>query len=249
MRAISLSLLLPLIVCACAQTREIRTIIHKDRHTEVELLRVVEGEEGSTAGDYSHPHAFNIENLKYILKGVSYEDKSLFGWAAARAVFSASELYRLAPYLVEGFAKAGPGDEVVFSSTSAKPGALFSSKRFTNGRMFVKAGKLNCLFANINTRDEASEAYDGDPRKRYGGASSRLVTNDLQSLVEGEGGVHYNWVKIEIDSALAEKASLERIIRMRAEPLKAIEKRIEREKVRESVYWEEWAPDKALPEK
>jgi hypothetical protein len=245
MRTLYLSLLLPFVFCACAQTRDIRTTIHKDRHTEVELLRVVGGDEPTAGGDYSHPYAFDIENLKYMLKSIGYEDKSLFGWADARAVFSAGELYRLAPYLVEGFAKATPGDEVVFSSTAAKPGALFSSKRLTNGSMFVSNGKLNCLFANISTRDEASEAYDGDPRRKYGGASSRLVTSGWQSLVEGAGGIHYNWIAIEIDLAIAEKAGLERTTRRQTE----VRETIERRKVRESVYWEEWVPDKAMPEK
>ncbi len=245
MRTFCLSLLLPFILCACAQTRDIKTTIHKDRYTEVELLRVVGGEEPAPGGDYSHPFAFDTENLKYMLKGIRYEEKGLFGWADARAVFSAGELYRLAPHLVEGFARATPGDELVFSSTAAKPGALFSSKRLTNGSMFIKGGKLNCLFANIDTRDAASDAYDGSPRKTYGGASSRLVTNDWQSLVLGERGIHYNWIEIEIDSALAEKAGLERILRRRAEVREAVE----RQEVRESVGWEDWDPDGTIPGK
>lgn len=242
MRNLCLLLLAPLVFCACAQTRSVTTQIYKDRNLKITLHKVVDTEKSPLVTDNSHPAAFELDELEYILGWVRYEEKALFGWAAALTVFSADEIYRITPHLVEAFSKATPGDEVVFTSRSVKAGALFASRRFTSGRMFVKGSALNCVFANINIRDEASDAYAGDPRKVYGGASSRLVTNDWQSLVEGDGGVHYNWIEIEIEKALAEKADMGKIIRKRVKALKAIEKR----EVQESVVWEDWEQDRAI---
>ena len=142
-----------------------------------------------------------------------------------------------------------PGDEIVFSSDAAKSGGLFSSARLTSGRMFVKNGKLNCIFGNINIRtgnmnDYDRDAYDDDdPRREYGGSLARLTTNDWQELVVGKKGVHYNWIAIEIEQAMAAKTNSER-----ARKARAIKRRtIEQERERESVYWEDWEPDKALP--
>ena len=212
MRNLCLLLLAPLVFCACAQTRSVTTPIYRDRNLKISLHKVVDTETSLVVADNSHPAAFEVDELGYILGRVRYEEKGLFGWAAARAVFSADEIYRITPHLVEAFAKATPGGEVIFTSRSIKAGALFSSRKFTNGRMFVKGSALNCLFANINVRDEVSDAYAGDPRKVYGGASSRLVTNEWQSLVEGGGGVYYNWIEIEIEKALAEKAGIDSIL-------------------------------------
>ncbi len=240
MRNLWLLLLAPLVFCACAQTRSVTTPIYKDRNLNIPLRKVVDTERSPGVADNSQPAAFEVDELKYILGSVHYEEKRLFGWADARAVVSADEIYWITPHLVEAFAKATPGDEVVFTSRSIKAGALFSSRRFTNGRMFVKGSALNCLFANINVRGEASDAYAGDPRKVYGGASSRLVTNEWQSLVEGEGGVHYNWTEIEVEKALSEKAGIDSILKMRAK----IRKAVESQRLDETVVWEEWEPDR-----
>ena len=103
-----------------------------------------------------------------------------------------------------------------------------------------------CIFGNINIRtgsmhDSNDDSYDidDDPRREYGGSLTKLVTNDWQKLVEGPKGVHYNWIEIEIEEALAEKATSRR----RAQRRHAIQQKRERE----SVYWEDWEPDTALP--
>jgi hypothetical protein len=210
---------------------------------EVVLYNVAGSDTASQGIGYSHPTTFSVNDLKYILRSIGYQDKGLFGWTTPRAVFAANELYRIAPYLVEAFSKAKPGDDIAFSSEAAKSGGFFASSRVTSRRMFVKDKKLNCIFRDINIRADDAEDYGRDPRREYGGALTRLTTNDWQELVTGEKGVHYNWIEIEIEQAMAAKASSERAQRARTLRRRAVEQ----ERERESVYWEDWEPDKALP--
>lgn len=244
MRTLYLFLLaaLSIILSSCAQTRNMKTTIYKDRRIEIQIERLV-GPEGDVVGEeYSHPITFSVENLRYILKSIRYEEKSFIGWADAKAVFSADELYCMTPHLVQAFAKATPADEIVFSSEVAKKGMILSSQRFTDGRMFVVDRKLNCLFGNINIRPDISGTYDGNPKRDYGGALSKLVPNDWQEFVVGERGIHYNWIDIDIEVALNEKENREEALRESMQRRRVIKKR----RLRESADWEEWEVDEAI---
>jgi hypothetical protein len=217
---------------------------------EITLSRDADSDGAPEVDIYSHPFTFKVDDIKYLLESIGYQEKSLFGWASARRVFSADEIYRITPHFVKAFARATPSDEIVFSSDVAKRGGFFSSARLTSGRMFVKDKKLNCIFGNINVRagsmrDSYDDAYDVnfDPRREYGGSFSRLVTNDWQELVQDPNGLHYNWIEIDIEKGLAEKVGRERATRIRTQKRRSSEQ----ERLRDSVYWEDWEPDEALP--
>jgi len=249
MRTVCVFSLLVIVVCSCAQTSAVRTPVYKDSDIEVALYNVAGPGDSAPVNAYSHPAVFEVEDLNYLLRSIGYEEKSLFGWAGARQVYSANELYRITPHFVEAFARANPGDEIAFSSDAAKSGGLFSSARFTSGRMFVMDKKLHCIFGNINVRtgsmrDTSDDLLDisDDPRREYGGSFTRLVTNKWQKLVEGPKGVHYNWIEIDIEEALAEKANGEQAARRRVLRRRATQE----ERLRDSLYWEDWEPDKAL---
>ncbi|NQU08423.1 MAG: hypothetical protein HQ583_07660 [Candidatus Abyssubacteria bacterium] len=242
MRPFILLLLFALAAGGCAQTRTIKTPIYEDRRLEVTLHRVVGPDSIPLEKGYSHPVDFKVEDLKYFLRSIRYREKTLFGWSDAKRVFSAAELYRMTPHLVDAFAKAEPDDEVVFRSDAAKSGTLFSSERLTGGRMFLRNGKLNCIFGNINANPQAPDIFEGDPRKVYAGALSELVTNDWQNLVAGERGTHYNWIELDWKRALAEQMQKERALRMRIERRRSIE----RMRRRETEDWMNWQPDEAF---
>jgi hypothetical protein len=227
---------------SCAQTRTVKTKIYEDRRTGVTLHRAVGRDKVPFAKGYSHPVGFDVEDLKFLLGAIGYHEKGLFGWSEVRGVFTADELYRLTPHMAEAFAKATPDDEVLFRLTTAKRGAFFFSERFTNGRMFVKEGKLNCLFANVDVNPASTDIYDGDPRNYYSGVSWRLAKRDWQSLVEGEKGTHYNWVEMDLERGLAEKGRRERALREKLERRRAEEISGQPEKSR----WEDWEPNEAV---
>ncbi len=233
---------------SCAQTRTVKVKVYQDRRTGVALRSVVGRDAVPFVKGYSHPVEFKLDDLKYLLRSISYQTKGLFGWSQVRNVFSADELYRLAPHLIEAFAQATPDQEVVFHLTSSEKGASFWSERFTSGSMFVKDKKLDVLFANVDVNPESSEIYDGDPRNYYAGVLWRLVKADYQSLAQGEKEIHYNWVEMDFEPQLAEKRQAEEALVKKRERARAARRRI----IQEQTGWEDWEPgevvDSGLPE-
>jgi len=231
-----------LIVCSCAQTKSSKISVFEDRRQKVALYRSL-GPDGAPVGKgYAHPIEIDVADLKYLLRTINYREKGLFGWSEFRPVFAAEELYRLAPHLIEAFAKASPDDEILFSSKAVKGGSIFSSERFTDGRMFLKDDKLNCLFGNINIKLATTDKYEGDPRKDYAGVFSKLVADSWQTLVEGPKGIHYNWIELDYKVALAKKVESERKARARLKRTRAIKQ----EKEFKETGWEEWNPGDAV---
>ncbi len=244
---ILLMTILCIFLCSCAQTRTVKTPIYKDRDLEVELRRSVGTDSASSGKGYSHPRVFEQSEMKFLLGAIRYQDKGLIGWTDAKAVFSAHELYVITPHIVDAFGKASNDDEVVFASNVSKSGMVLSQKRYTDGIMFIRDGKLNCAFANINIRSNVSDGYEsdvyeGDPRKISAGGLARLVTKPWQSLHMSDRDAHENWIMIDIATALEEKAAVEKAFQRQ---MKSFKKR-ERRRVRESVDWEEWKTDEAI---
>jgi hypothetical protein len=227
---------------SCAGTRTVKRPVFKDRDAEVLLSRNTAEGYTPDGGAYSHPATFTQEELKFLLGSIMHQDKALIGWSESAPVFSGHELDGIVPHFVEAFAVAGTGEDIIFRSELAKSGALFASRRFTDGRMFVRNGKLNCMFANANVRPDITRVYEGDPRKLYGGALSRLVTNSWQTLAEDEKGVHHNWVIMDIEAAYAEKLGAEKTLIRRNE----IRREIKEKRKRDSADWEDWDAGQAV---
>lgn len=238
--AFLLPFFLAIIFTSCAHTSSVRTKIFEDRRTSVTLRDWVNRDNKQVDAKYDQPADFAVNDLKYLLGSVGYQEKTLFGWSDVKRVFSADELYRTTPHLVTAFKQAGGGSEVMFRLHSAKPGLVFSAERISDGIMFVKDGKLNCLFSNIDMRSE-TDLYEGNPRKYYAGALWGLVTNDWQKLVEDEGGIHHNWIEIDIEQGLAEKRKVENILQR-----KLLRKRLPLEKKPQPAQpenWDDWETD------
>jgi hypothetical protein len=244
MRTFALAVLCAFVLCSCAQTRVVKTKIYGDRGQTISLRKEVSADAVPVAKGYSHPITFEPEDLKYIMSSIGYQEKGLFGWSDTQRLFTAEQLYRLTPHLLEGLAKATPDDEVLFSSTGARSGFLFATNRYTDGSMFVKDGKVNFIFGNINVKNDVDVIYEGDPRKEYAGVLSRLVVKDWQRLVEGEKGTHYNWIELDYDAGLAKRKRRERLIQERLERRRAIIQRREKKE----TGWEDWESDEAIEE-
>ena len=244
MRTLGIVLLSALVVCSCAQTKSSRTKIFADRYQKVMLYKSIDPKGAPVPKGYAHPIELDLANLKYLLRGINYQEKGLFGWSETRNVFAVDELYRLAPHLVEAFAKASPDDEVLFSSSATKGGSFFASDRYTDGRMFFKDNKLHCLFGNIDIKPSTTDKYEGDPRKDYAGVLAKLVPNNWQTLAEGPKGVHYNWVEIDYKSVLTAKIESEKRAKIRRKRIRAIK---QEEKAKETG-WEDWEPGESIKE-
>ncbi len=237
--------LLALLVClvsfvACAQTKTVK--IYEDLRTGVTLHKVARRDTQASPA-YSHPFAFEAEDLEFLLSTIGATEKGFFGWSEVESVFTAEELYRITPHMVEAFAKAAPDDEALFRLTSAKAGVVFASERFTNGAMFVKDKKLNCVFANVNIKPHVSEAYDGDPRNYYSGSLWKLVKKDWQTLFEDDRGTHYNWIVLDIEAGLAEKQRAEQAARQEQKRRRSLKR-----PSGEGTGWQDWQPDDVIPQ-
>ncbi len=230
-----------LVLTGCAQTRTVRTEIYRDRQTEVELKRVVSPDGQPVPRGYSHPASFQPDEIKYLLASLRFRERGLLGWSEAKRVFSSQELYRLAPPLIEAFAKATSDDEISFRLLSPKPALVFFTDRITDGSMFVKDSKLNVVFGNVDINPNATEIYEGDPRRFYAGLLWEVAPKEWHRLVKDERGIHYNWVELDTPTGLAQMRRVQQLLlRQRSR------KEIERIRVMEDMDWSDWEPDEAI---
>jgi hypothetical protein len=244
MRTIGLLALCSVLVCSCAQSRYVRTEIFKDRRLEIFLERATGSEGVPVPRGYSHPVDFEVDDLKYILATIRYQQKGLFGWGDVERVFNVEELYRMTPHLVAAFTKVSADDEVVFRMNAAKPSMVFESERRSDGVMFVKDDKLNLLFCNINIRPDTMDTDTCNPRNEYGGLLSKLVPGKDQSLVMGEKGLHYNWIEMDWKLVLEVKKNRERAIQRRIERHRTLKEM----RQQQESGWEDWEPDAVVGE-
>ena len=234
--------ILSLVLFSCAGRQIATRPILMDRDAEVLLSRNTAEGYIPDGGSYSHPAVFTEQELKFLLGSIMHQDKALIGWSESEPVFSGHELDGIIPHFIEAFAMAGTGEDILFRSELAKSTGLLASHRFTDGRMFVRGGKLNCMFANASIQPDITRVYEGDPRKLYGGALSRLVTNSWQTLAKDGKGVHHNWVVMDIEAAYAEKLGAEKTLIRRNE----IRREIKEKRERDSADWEDWDAGQAV---
>jgi hypothetical protein len=131
---------------------------------------------------------------------------------AQRSVFTAEELRNLAPRIASGLAKAGPRQDVTFSTIGSHPrsaGGLVKDPGVNAGRVFYDDGKINVIFGELQSGYRKRLVYgqrteDFTPRQQ--GSRSKAAEQELAlaarpgvELHSDAGGVRNDWV--EIDSA------------------------------------------------
>jgi len=129
-----------------------------------------------------------------------------------RSVFTAEELRNLAPRIAAGLAKAGPQQDVTFSTIGSHPraaGSLVKDPGVNAGRVFYVDGKINMIFGELQSGYRKRLVYgqrteDFTPRRE--GSRSKAEEHDWAlaarpgvELHSNAGGVRNDWV--EIDSA------------------------------------------------
>ena len=152
------------ILASCA-TEPAPITIHEDRGDWIGLLFDPEAGSG-----HSHPSTFTPEHMARILRGVTVTPRdTIIGFGAlngeARPAFSAEQIAKLTPHLVQGLEKASPRDLVAFYliSTDARLGRLI-----TSGGLCVRGSRLYFILANFLTPPSAGPfegtAYELDNR-------------------------------------------------------------------------------------
>jgi hypothetical protein len=94
------------------------------------------------------PAALTPEELRHMLGAleVKFPDKK-----EDVPVFSELELKILGKAISTGLAEAGPHQDVTFAIVGMHPGSFTLERRLTTGRVFVRNGKLNLIFGNLQS--------------------------------------------------------------------------------------------------
>jgi hypothetical protein len=134
-----------------------------------------------------------------------------------RPVFTAAELRDLAPRIASGLAKAGPRQDVTFStigSHSLAAGGLVKKPGVNAGRVFYDDGKLNVIFGELQSGYRKRNVYgqvteDFTPRQQGSRTKAEehkwaLVARPGVELHSVDGAVRADWVAI--DSTVAAQA-------------------------------------------
>lgn len=137
-----------------------------------------------------------------------------------RSVFTRDELGILAPQVASGLAKAGPQQDVTFSTIGSHPlaaGGLMKDPGVNAGRVFYEDGKLNVIFGELQSNYRKKNVYgqrseDFSPRRQ--GSRSKAIKQKW-TLAErpgveihstNDGGLRSDWVAI--DTAVAGSQTL-----------------------------------------
>jgi hypothetical protein len=131
---------------------------------------------------------------------------------AQRSVFTAEELRNLAPRIASGLAKAGPRQDVTFSTIGSHPraaGGLVKDPGVNAGRVFYDDGRINVIFGELQSGYRKRSIYGQrteDFTLRQQGSRAQAAEHEWAlaarpgvELHSNAGGVRNDWV--EIDSA------------------------------------------------
>jgi len=177
---------------ACAFSLSKTEVIFKEgRDTWVKIKRG-----NKKLRPFDHPCEWSEEEIKQAFSTVRYTRTSSMAKLLKKdeknfELFTEEEIDKLAGYIVEAFSRADSDGWVDFSISIFRGQLIIGSHYVTDGVMFVKDGKLNIAFRNINQKkapDEELNTYD--PTKGFR-AMVELVKMPGQELREE------NWVVMD----------------------------------------------------
>jgi hypothetical protein len=140
------------------------------------------------------------------------------GTESHRPVFTPDELGNLAPHVAAGLAKAGPRQDVTFSTIDGRPlaaGGLIRKPGVNAGRIFLSDGQLNVIFGELQSGYRKKNVYgqrseDFTPRRQ---GSRSEATEQKWILAAGpglefhsapDGTVRNDWAVIDTAVARSE---------------------------------------------
>jgi hypothetical protein len=175
----------------------------------------VEPQDGAAAPPNDHPAQLASDAISNALAALRIrivdEDTAT---EAQRSVFTAEELRNLAPRIASGLAKAGPAQDVTFSTIGSHPraaGGLVKDPGVNAGRVFYDDGKINVIFGELQSGYRKRSVYGQrteDFTARRQGSRTQAAEHEWAlaarpgvELHSNAGGVRNDWV--EIDAAAA----------------------------------------------
>ena len=171
----------------------------------------VEPQDDAAAPPNDHPAQLASEAISNALAALRIrivdEDTAT---EAQRSVFTAEELRNLAPRIASGLAKAGPAQDVTFSTIGSHPraaGGLVKDPGVNAGRVFYDDGKINVIFGELQSGYRKRSVYgqrteDFTPRRQGSRTQAAehewaLAARPGVELHSNAGGVRNDWVEID----------------------------------------------------
>lgn len=156
------------LLSGCSSDIRVTSLVNNgyDKIQLIHRITEVEGAEVAATEGFSHPAELKADQIRIVLESIKVRQKSFFKWSDPQNLFLDEEIERLAPRLTEALQKANSDQWIYFSSAVEKPGFLVDRLRLSDGICYLKEGKLNVVFSNINFAilGDNSELKDGDPR-------------------------------------------------------------------------------------
>jgi hypothetical protein len=153
----------------------------------------IEPQDDSAAAPNDHPAQLGVEVIATALGTlrVRLVDPDT-GTEAHRPVFTPDELGNLTPHVAAGLAKAGPRQDVTFSTIDGRAlaaGGLIRKPGVNAGRVFYNDGKLNVIFGELQSSYRKKNVYgqrseDFTPRQQ---GSRSKATEQKWTLAAGPG--------------------------------------------------------------
>lgn len=171
----------------------------------------IEPQDDAAASPNDHPAQLASEAISNALAALRIRivDKDTAA-EAQRSVFTAEELRNLAPRIAAGLAKAGPRQDVTFSTIGSHPraaGGLVKDPGVNAGRVFYVDGKINVIFGELQSGYRKRSVYgqrteDFTPRRQ--GSRSKAAEHEWAlaarpgvELHSNASGVRNDWVEID----------------------------------------------------
>lgn len=171
----------------------------------------IEPQDDAAASPNDHPAQLASEAISNALAALRIrivdEDTAA---EAQRSVFTAEELRNLAPRIASGLAKAGPRQDVTFSTIGSHPraaGGLVKDPGVNAGRVFYVDGKINVIFGELQSGYRKRSVYgqrteDFTPRRQ--GSRTKAAEHEWAlaarpgvELHSNASGVRNDWVEID----------------------------------------------------
>src|SRR5687768_17122667 len=176
----------------------------------------IEPQDDPAAAPNDHPAQLGVEAITNALGALQVRlVDSDTGTESDRPVFTPEELGNLAPHVASGLAKAGPRQDVTFSTIDSRPlaaGGLIRKPGVNAGRVFYNDGSLNVIFGELQSDYRKKNVYgqrseDFTPRRQGSrGEATKQKWNlgarpGLEFHSANDGAIRNDWVLI--DTAVA----------------------------------------------
>jgi hypothetical protein len=171
----------------------------------------IEPQDDAAASPNDHPAQLTSEAISNALAALRI--RIVDGDTAAetqRSVFTAEELRNLAPRIASGLAKAGPRQDVTFSTIGSHPraaGGLVKDPGVNAGRVFYDDARINVIFGELQSGYRKRSVYGQrteDFTARREGSRTKAAEHEWMlaarpgvQLHSTPGGVRNDWVEID----------------------------------------------------